>query len=49
MVLSLPKRAHVDLNWPFSREKYLKIDWSQKCRCTGLLRELQAPGTGLLS
>ena len=26
IVLSLPKRAHVDWNWPISREKYLKID-----------------------
>ena len=24
------KRAHVDWNWPISREKYLKIDWSVK-------------------
>ena len=24
IVLSLPKRAHVDWNWPISREKYLK-------------------------
>ena len=30
IVLSLPKRAHVDWNWPISREKYLKIDWSVK-------------------
>ena len=28
IVSSLPKRAHVDYNWPISREKYLKIDWS---------------------
>ena len=27
IVFSLPKRAHVDWNWPISREKYLKIDW----------------------
>ena len=26
IVLSLPKRAHEDWNWPISREKYLKID-----------------------
>ena len=30
VVLSLPKRAHVDSNWPISRKKYLKIDWSVK-------------------
>ena len=30
IVLSLPKRAHVDWNWPISREKNLKIDWSGK-------------------
>ena len=28
IVLSLPKRDHVDWNWPISREKYVKIDWS---------------------
>ena len=26
IVLSLPKRAHVDWNWPILREKYLKLD-----------------------
>ena len=30
IVLSEPMRAHVDWNWPISREKYLKIDWSVK-------------------
>ena len=30
IVLSLPKRAYVNLNWPTSQEKYLKIDWSVK-------------------
>ena len=30
IVLFLPQCAHVDWNWPFSREKYLKIDWSVK-------------------
>ena len=30
IVLSLSKRAHEDWNWPISREKYLKIDWSVK-------------------
>ena len=30
IVLSSPKRAHVNWNWPISREKYLKIDWSVK-------------------
>ena len=30
IVLSLPKRAHVDWNWPILREIYLKIDWSVK-------------------
>ena len=30
IVLSSPKRAHVDWNWPISQEKYLKIDWSVK-------------------
>ena len=28
--LTLPKRAHIDWNWPISREKYLNIDWSVK-------------------
>ena len=28
IVLSLLKPAHVDWNWPISREKYHKIDWS---------------------
>ena len=27
IVLSLPKRAHVDCDWTISREKYLKMDW----------------------
>ena len=48
IVLSSSKRAHVDWNWPISREKYLKIDWSVKCRSIGLLWELQAPSNGLL-
>ena len=26
----LPKRTHVDWNWPISREKYLEINWSVK-------------------
>ena len=45
IVLCLPKHAHVDCgwNWPISREKYLK------CRCIGLLWELQAPSNGLLA
>ena len=30
IVLSLPKRAHEDWNWPISQEKYLNIDWSVK-------------------
>ena len=30
IVLSSPKRAHVDWNWPILLEKYLKIDWSVK-------------------
>ena len=34
-VLFLPKCAHVDLNWPISLEKYLKIDWSVNARCIG--------------
>ena len=42
----LPKLAHVDWNWPISREIYLKIDWSVKCRCIGILWELQAPSNG---
>ena len=29
-MLSSPKRAYVNWNWPISREKYLKIDWSVK-------------------
>ena len=28
IVSSLPKRAHVDWNWPILREKYLKIVWA---------------------
>ena len=46
IVLSLPKRAHLDWNWPISREKASK---HRKCRCIGLLWDLQAPGNGLLS
>ena len=30
IVLSLPKRAHVDWNWRISHVKYLNIDWSVK-------------------
>ena len=30
IALSLRKCAHVDWNWPISREKYLKLDWSVK-------------------
>ena len=30
IVLFLPNCAHVDWNWPMSRKKYLKIDWSVK-------------------
>ena len=30
IVLSLPKRAHVDWNWPILRETYLIIDLSVK-------------------
>ena len=48
IVLSLPKRAHVDWNWPISREKYLKRVRSVKCRFICLLSELQAPSDGLL-
>ena len=48
IVLSLPKRAHVDWNWPISREKYLKRVRSVKCRCICLLSQLQAPSDGLL-
>ena len=29
-VLSFPKHAHVDWNWPILREEFLKIDWSAK-------------------
>ena len=29
---SLPKSAHVDWNWPISREKYLKIDCNKNCQ-----------------
>ena len=47
-MLSSPEGAHVDWNWPISSEKYLKIDWSEKCRCIGVLWELQAPSNGLL-
>ena len=39
IVLSLPKHAYLDWNWPISREKYPKI---------GVLWELQAPSNGLL-
>ena len=30
IVLSLPKRVHISRNWPFSPEKYLKIEWFVK-------------------
>ena len=39
-MLSLPKRAHVDWNWPISREKYLKIDWSVKMPLHWLIMEV---------
>ena len=29
-MLSFPRRAYVDWNWPILREKYVKIDWSVK-------------------
>ena len=41
-------RVHVDWNWPISREKYLKIDWSVKLAFHCLLWELQAPRNVLL-
>ena len=28
--LTLPKRAHVDWNWPITGEKYLNLDCSVK-------------------
>ena len=40
IVLSSPKRAHVDWNWPISREKNLKIDWSVKMAYYGSCRLL---------
>ena len=40
---SLPKRAHVDWNWPISREKYLKIDWSVKMPLHWLIMEVVVP------
>lgn len=48
IVLSSPKRAHVDWNWPISREKYLKIvcknalalAYYGSCRLHGLLLKL---------
>ena len=40
-MLSLPKRAHVDWNWPISREKYPKIDWSVKMPLHWLVREFK--------
>ena len=48
IVLSSPKRAHVNWNWAISWEKCLKIDKSVKCCCIGLSWELQAPSDGLL-
>ena len=46
IVLSLPKRVHVNWNWPISREKYQKIDWSEILPLHRV--ELQAPGNRLL-
>ena len=40
---SLPKRAHVDWNWPISREKYLKIDWSVKMPLHWLIMGVAVP------
>ena len=42
IVLSSPKRAHVDWNWPVSWGKWLKIDWS-----VDLLWELLVMGSCL--
>ena len=41
IVLSSPKRAHVDWNWPISRERYLKIDWSVKMPLHWLIRDFK--------
>ena len=38
--------AHVDWNWPISREKYLKIDWSVKMALHWLIRELTGTDDG---
>ena len=37
ILLSLPKRAHVDWTWPISREKYLKVDLSVKMQLHWLI------------
>ena len=34
------KRAHVDRNWPISRGKDLKIDWSVKMPLQWLIMEV---------
>ena len=36
-----PKRAHVEWNWPISREKYLKIDWYVKMPLHWLIRDFK--------
>ena len=45
IVSSLPKRVHVDWNWPISREKYLKIDWSVKMPLHWFIREFKQIAT----
>ena len=49
IALSSPKRTHVDWNWPISREKYLKIDWSVKIPLHWLIMGVGSNGSnGLL-
>ena len=49
IVSSSPKPSHVDWNWPISREKYLKIDWSVEMPLHWLiLWEWKGPSNGLL-
>ena len=45
IVLSLPKRAHVDWNWLISRDKDLNKDWSVKMPLHWRIRELKKTTT----
>ena len=45
---TLTEEFSLDWNWPISREKYLKIDWSVKMALHRLIMGVQAPSDGLL-